>query len=135
MNDKRGTVNGEREFNMISKQPHKNLEAWKKSMDLVVEVYKYTADFPKAEQYGLVSQMRRAAVSVPSNLAEGAADRTVSQFSNYLSIALGSLSELDTQAEIAFRLNYFDENIKTDFVNRIDHCKALIFGLRKSLNK
>jgi four helix bundle protein len=120
---------------MISKQPHKNLEAWKKSMDLVVEVYKYTADFPKAEQYGLVSQMRRAAVSVPSNLAEGAADRTVSQFSNYLSIALGSLSELDTQTEIAFRLNYLDENIKTDFVNRIDHCKALIFGLRKSLNK
>jgi four helix bundle protein len=70
-------------------KPHKRLVAWQKSMDLVVLVYELTKTFPKEEIYGLCSQMRRAAVSAPSNIAEGAADRSNEQFKNFLAIALG----------------------------------------------
>ena len=79
-----------------SKKPHRNLTTWKKAMDLLVAVYQATANFPKEEIYGLTSQLRRAAVSVPSNIAEGAADRTRQQFSKFLSNAIGSLNEIDT---------------------------------------
>ena len=75
-------------------------------MGLVVTIYQATANFPKEEIYGLTPQLRRAAVSVPSNIAEGAADRTKQQFSNFLSNALGSLNEIDTQLDVAFRLKY-----------------------------
>lgn len=115
------------------KDPHRNLEAWKKSMDLVVEVYAFTKQFPKEEIYGLSSQMRRAAVSVPSNIAEGSAAMTSKQFVNFLSIALGSLSELDTQLEIAFRLGYIKQEALNDISNHIDRCKSLVFGLKRSM--
>jgi four helix bundle protein len=93
--------------------PHKNLEAWKVSMLLVEEIYKITRQFPSEERFGLISQMRRAAISVPSNIAEGAANRTKAQFGNFLSVAIGSLAELDTQLEISSRLNYVtDENFE-----------------------
>ena len=91
---------------MKTVRPHKKLLAWQKSMDLVVVIYSLTDSFPKHEIYGLSSQMRRASVSVPSNIAEGAAGRSKDQFRNHLSIALGSLSELETQLEIAQRINY-----------------------------
>ncbi len=87
----------------MGKKPHRNLTAWQKAMDLVVAIYNATHNFPKEEIYGLTSQLRRAAVSVPSNIAEGAADRTTQQFSNFLSNAIGSLNEIDTQLEVALR--------------------------------
>ena len=87
-------------------KPHKKLIAWQKSMDLVVSIYDVTDSFPKQETYGLVSQLRRAAVSVPSNIAEGAADRTPDQFRNFLSTAIGSLNEINTQLELALRVGY-----------------------------
>lgn len=93
-----------------NQKPHRNLMAWQKGMDLVLEVYRLTQKFPSIELYGLTSQMRRAALSVPSNIAEGAADRTHSQFSNFLANALGSLNEVDTQMELSFRLGYISEN-------------------------
>ena len=74
-------------------KPHKKLIAWRKSMDLVEKVYDVTRKFPQEEIYGLSSQMRRAAISAPSNIAEGAADRSAVQFRNYLSVAIGSLNE------------------------------------------
>jgi len=77
-----------------NKKPHRNLLAWQKAMDLAVETYQATRMFLKEESYGLTLQLRRAAVSAPSNIAEGAADRTKQQFSNYLSNAIGSLNEL-----------------------------------------
>ena len=77
-------------------RPHRKLDVWHKSMGLVSEVYKATSTFPKIEEYGLSSQMRRAAVSVPSNLAEGAARKGNKEFKQFLNIAQGSLSELDT---------------------------------------
>ena len=73
-------------------KPHKKLIAWSKSMDLVEKIYELTRSFPKEEIYGLTSQLRRATISVPSNIAEGAADRSPVQFKNYLSVALGSLN-------------------------------------------
>ncbi len=116
-----------------SKKPHKNLTAWKKAMDLVVAIYQATTNFPKEEIYGLTSQLRRAAVSVSSNIAEDAADRTRKQFSNFLSNAIGSLNEIDTQLDVAFRLKYLTENVYQHLHEILDDCLALTYGLRKSL--
>jgi four helix bundle protein len=116
-----------------SKKPHRNLLAWQKAMDLAVETYRTTGTYPKEELYGLTLQSRRAAVSAPSNIAEGAADRTKQQFSNYLSNAIGSLNELDTQLELAFRLGYVKENDFDRLYNTLDECLALTYGLRKAV--
>jgi four helix bundle protein len=115
------------------KKPHRNLFAWQKAMDLVMEVYRLTQNFPERELYGLCSQLRRAALSVPSNIAEGAADRTHSQFSHFLANALGSLNEIDTQLEIAFRLGYIPENEYQRISTLLDECLAVTYGLRKSI--
>jgi len=102
-------------------------------MDLVIRLYEVTSPFPKEENYGLVAQIRRAAVSVPSNIAEGACGRSRDTFKNHLSIAIGSLNELLTQAEIAFRLAYIPKNIHEQVASQTDECLALVYGLRKSL--
>lgn len=81
-------------------KPHKRLDAWKLSLDLVIDVYKTTN--PSQKRYGLIDQIRRATVSIPSNVAEGAARQTKKEFTNYLHMAQGSLSELDTQIELAW---------------------------------
>ena len=114
-------------------KPHKKLIAWKKSMDLVEEIYGLSKTFPREEVYGLASQMRRAAISVPSNIAEGAAGRSVIQFRNYVSVAIGSLNELATQLEIAFRIGYLDATAFGDTESLVDECLAVTYGLRKSL--
>lgn len=103
-------------------------------MDLAVETYRATRMFPKEESYGLTLQSRRAAVSAPSNIAEGAADRTKQQFSNYLSNAIGSLNELDTQMELALRLGYVKENDYNRLYKMLDECLALTYGLRRAVN-
>ena len=82
-------------------RPHQKLDAWSKSVDLVVEVYKATEKFPKEEKYGLTSQVRRAAVSVPANIAEGAGRYSQKEFAHFLSDAQGSTSELETELIIA----------------------------------
>jgi four helix bundle protein len=83
---------------------HKDLDVWKLGIDLVEQVYKLTATFPKEELYGLVSQIRRAAVSIPANIAEGAARQSQKEYVQFLYIGLSSLSELETHLEIAKRL-------------------------------
>ncbi len=116
-------------------KPHKRLLAWQKSMKLVVDIYELTRTFPREEIYGLTSQIRRASVSVPSNISEGAAGRSISQFRNFLSAAVGSLNEISTQLEIAYRVGYLDKD-KLDVVERhVDECLALTYGLRKSLRE
>jgi four helix bundle protein len=112
---------------------HKNLIAWQRSMELVFGVYEITKRFPKEEIYGLSSQLRRAAVSVPSNISEGAADRTTQQFSNFLSTAIGSLNEIDTQLDLAHRLGYLIQHDYKRLHQQLDQCLALTYGLRKSL--
>ena len=119
---------------LSSKKPHRNLLAWQRSMDLAVEIYGITKRFPNEEIYSLPSQLRRAAVSVLSNIAEGAADRTKQQFSNYLSNAIGSLNEIDTQIDLACRLGYLKAH--DDRLQRmVDECTALTYGLRKTVNR
>lgn len=88
---------------------HKDLEVWKKSVEFVTDLYKVTQDFPKEEFYGLTSQMRRAAVSIPSNIAEGSARQGNKELVQFLYIALGSAVELDTQLIIARNLTYINE--------------------------
>lgn len=114
-------------------KPHKRLLAWQKSMDLVVEIYELTRNFPRGEIYGLTSQVRRASVSVPSNISEGAAGRSVTQFRNFLSVAIGSLNEVSTQLEIAYRVGYLDKRKLDGTESQVDECLALTYGLRKSL--
>jgi len=118
-----------------SSKPHRNLLAWQKCMDLAVAIYEVTNKFPKEEVYGLTSQLRRAGISGPSNISEGAADRTVDQFSNFLSNAIGSLNEIDTQLELAFRLGYLSQSDFDRLAKLLDECLALTYGLRKSLRK
>ena len=96
---------------------HKDLEAWKESIKLVKLVYKLTNDFPNQELYGLTSQIRRAVISVPSNIAEGNAKATAKETIRFIDIALGSLAELDTQLTIAQELNYIEKYILKDNTN------------------
>ena len=110
---------------------HKDLKVWQESMTLVVAVYKATEDFPKHEIYGLTSQIRRAAVSIPSNIAEGAGRRGNKEFIRFLYIALGSLSEVETQLEIAFRLNYLE--CIEDINKSIYFIRKMLANLIKSL--
>lgn len=98
-------ASGEKGIGMQVKS-YKDLIVWQKSMDLVEMIYQVTKSFPKDEQYGLTNQLRRAAVSIPSNIAEGQARNSTAEFKNFLSIARGSLAEVDTQLLIAERLGY-----------------------------
>ena len=102
-------------------------------MDLVQKVYEISKKFPREEIYGLTSQIRRAAVSVPSNIAEGAAGRSPVQFRNYLSVAIGSLNELETQLEIALRIGYLNRRVFDEVDVLVDECLAVTYGLRKSI--
>ena len=111
---------------------HKDLQAWKQAMFLVEEVYNVSATFPGNERYGLISQVRRAAISVPSNLSEGAARNGRKEFCNFLGISLGSLAELETQLIIATRLGYADV---TDLLSSINNVRALIIGLRQYISR
>ena len=104
-------------------------------MDLVIDVYRTTENFPSQEIYGLTNQIRRAAVSIPSNIAEGAARQTKKEFSNYLHMAQGSLSELDTQVELAKRLGYLDDENWKILDQRMERNDKMITGLIRHLAK
>ena len=119
----------------MAERPHKNLDAWKKSIELTVKIYQLTEKLPKGEKFGLVSQMRRAAVSVASNIAEGAAKNTKKEFVQFLYTAQGSLSELDTQVVICKELGYFSEAEVNLLNNEIETESKLISGLIKFLKK
>jgi len=106
------------------------LTVWKKSMHLVTEIYSLTSKFPKEEIYGLTSQVRRAAISVPSNIAEGAARQTKKEFSHFLYIALGSLAEVETQLLIANNLGYISEVQLGSLVEIRKMLNGLIYKLR-----
>ncbi len=113
-------------------KPHKRLAVWRKSVDLVVETYKVTKTFPREERYGLTDQVRRAAVSIPANIAEGAGRRTKKEFINFLHISQGSLSELDTHLEIALRLNYIKTELYSSLDSQMVGIDKMLTGLIKS---
>ena len=110
---------------------HKDLLVWQKSMKLSKYVYKITKNFPKEEQYGLVSQLRRAVVSIPSNIAEGAARKSDKEFVQFLHVSLGSVAEVETQLLLAKDFNY----VETINMGKLVEVRRLILGLIKSIKK
>ncbi len=114
---------------------YRELIAWQKAMDLVKAVYKTTNNFPKEEIYGLTSQIRRAAVSVPSNIAEGQGRESTREFLHHLSIAYGSLMEVETQILIAESLTYADQAEIATILEKTAETGRLINGLARSLKQ
>ncbi|MGA2422540.1 MAG: four helix bundle protein [Terriglobales bacterium] len=114
-------------------QHFKDLVAWQKAMDVVAEIYKLTGKFPRREVYSLTDQIRRAAVSVPSNIAEGQAHYSHREFRHFLRHSAGSLAELETQLLIAERLGYSDHPSTEDLLQRIHEVGRILSGLIKSL--
>ena len=116
-----------------SGRAHYNLDAWRLSRQLVGAVYRLTQAFPKEEMFGLTSQMRRAAVSIPSNIAEGSARAGEREFAQFLNIARGSLSELETQLVIASDLGYM--SLENPIFDTVDRVSKLVTGLHKVISK
>ena len=114
---------------------YQDLEAWQYSMDLAVAAYQCTADYPDDERYGLTSQTRRAAVSVPCNIAEGQGRAQPGEFLNQLSVARGSLQEFETLCILANRLDYTDEKQLEVLLKRSDRISRMLTGLRKTLQR
>jgi four helix bundle protein len=108
---------------------HKDLVVWQKAIDVVVDIYRMTKSFPKEEVYGLVSQMRRAAVSIPANIAEGAARQSRKEFIQFIHIAMGSLAELETHLIISLRLMYDKENHTQEIRLKLDEIRRMLAGL------
>lgn len=114
---------------------YRDLDVWQKGMDLVVECYKQSSRFPAREAYGLRSQLERAAVSIPANIAEGRGRQHLGEFIQHLYIANGSLAELETHIQLAERLDYLDQGRAGVLLDRCAEVGRLINGLRKSLQK
>jgi len=112
---------------------YKDLEVWQRAMDLVVEVYRATNGWPREEMYGLTIQVRRSAVSVPSNIAEGQGRGVGSEFAHHVRIAQGSLQELETQLMIARRLSYLEDNKLEELLALAGEVGRLNRGLHKSI--
>lgn len=114
---------------------YRDLHAWQRAMDFVTVVYQATAKFPRDEIYGLTSQLRRSAVSVPSNIAEGHGRQSTRDFINFLSIAYGSLNEAQTQIVIAHRLSYLTADEAQSLESLSQEVGRLINGLSRSLSQ
>jgi len=108
----------------------KELKIWNKAIDLTVDVYKATANFPSEERYGLTSQSRRSAVSIPSNIAEGAGRNSNREFNNFLGIANGSSYELQTQLVISNKLNLLSNDTLDDLLKQIDEVQKMTFAFQ-----
>lgn len=113
---------------------YRDLKVWQKGIGFVEEIYRVSRDFPANEQYGLVSQLQRAAVSIPSNIAEGRGRSGDVEFKRFINIALGSAAEVDTQLEIAHRLGYIDEIAMKNLQVNLIEIQKMLYGLKKGLN-
>src|SRR5687767_10278278 len=114
---------------------HNNLDAWKRSIDFVVAVYRITDQFPKEEKFGLTSQLRRAAVSIPANIAEGAARRSPKEYLQYLYHAQGSASEVETELLIAFRLGFVPQPHYDELCKDLDGIGRMIMGIANYIKR
>ena len=112
---------------------HKDLDVWKQSISFVTDIYKLTGNFPKEELYGITNQIRRAAVSIPSNIAEGATRMHEKEFLQFLNIALGSTSELETQLIISNNINYINTNQMNSILDKLNNIRKMIVGLKNLL--
>ena len=113
---------------------YNNLHIWQQAMDLVEEIYKLTASFPIEEKFGLVSQMTRAAVSIPSNIAEGAGRNSDKDFAHFISIAIGSLYELNTQIVLSERLGYINQSQSQELQKKLDNLQRKSVSFKSKLN-
>ena len=120
---------------MMSVRNYRDLVAWQRAMEFVEAVYELSRQFPSDERFALTNQLRRAAVSVPSNIAEGEGRFSKADFNRFLSMALGSLREAETQVEIAIRLNYCDAAAARRSQELADETGKLIRGISKSLTR
>lgn len=111
----------------------RDLKVWQKGIELVKETYKVTKFFPKEEQYGIISQMKRASVSIPSNIAEGFRRRYAKEHKQFLNITLGSCAELETHIVIAKELNYIDIDTEKKLMELLDHICGMLVNLDKKL--
>lgn len=127
------TSAGEREVSEGAPRSHRDLKVWQISLDLTETLYRVTASWPNDERFGLVSQVRRAAVSVPANIAEGAGRRTSGEFAHFIGIARGSLAELETLLIIARRLDYVDESVHRALFDELLELGRMATGLLRSL--
>jgi len=118
---------------LTTKKSYRDLLVWQKAMDLVVEVYQLTAQFPKSEVYGLASQIQRAAVSIPSNIAEGNHRESDREFLHHLRYSTGSLAELETQVELAFRLGYCERLPYERALDGGAEVGRMLYGLRNHI--
>jgi len=112
----------------------RDLDVWKKGIEIVKNVYKTVSSFPKQEFYGLASQMQRCSISIPSNIAEGFNRFHNKEYKHFLYIALGSCAELETQIEIAVELKYIDEQRRTFLLEKLDHESRMLRNLIKKLD-
>lgn len=112
---------------------YKDLEVWKKAMDLAEKIYSETNSFPDEEKFGLISQMRRCAVSVASNIAEGAGRNSNKEFNQFLGIAQGSAFELETQVLLSKRLKFLSEEAEKAITSEVNVIANMIFKLKKNL--
>jgi four helix bundle protein len=110
-------------------RPHEKLDVWTKAVDFVVTVYRATSNFPSDERFGLTCQIRRAAVSIPANIAEGAARKTSKEFLQFLSIAQGSSSEVETELHIAHKLGLLEQEVYDELRLEIDSIGRMLVGL------
>ncbi|MCI0336053.1 MAG: four helix bundle protein [Acidobacteria bacterium] len=113
---------------------HRDLIVWQKSVKFVVIIYQLTKAFPKEETYGLTSQIRRAAASIPANIAEGQGRRLSGEYSQFLGNARGSLWELDTHIEVAFQIGYLTEEHYWEIREKLDEIGRILNGLLRSLH-
>jgi len=112
---------------------HKDLDVWKFAIDFVINIYKATAQFPSEEKFGLMSQLRRASVTIPSNIAEGAARNHPKEFIQFLYIALSSAAEIETQLIICKNLNLIDEQIIIKLLSELETIAKMLNGLINSI--
>jgi len=111
----------------------RDLNIWKLGMEIVEDIYKLTKEFPKEELYGLSAQMRRCAVSIPSNVAEGFTRKHNKEYKQFLYISLGSCAELETQIEITTKLSFLSDKQKEELLEKINHTTRMIMNLLKCL--
>ena len=116
-------------------RPHEKLDVWKKAIEFVVAVYKATENFPTDEKFGLTSQLRRAAISIPANIAEGAGRKSHKEFAHFLSNSQGSASEVETELLIASRLRYLRDDDYVFLTGALDEIGRMLTGLCQYLQK
>lgn len=112
---------------------YRDLEVWKRAMKLVKRIYQLTAKFPSDERFGLTNQIRRASVSIPSNLAEGHARSGAAEFSRFISISMGSVAELETQILLSADLKYSDSESADEILTELDEIGKMLRGLSRSI--